>query len=142
MVERLLDVWSQPRGDELLDEPLSQRRVCCKDLGENRDGEEQEREHAEEPVVGQQGGELGPLVVQVLPQHRVRKAEHAVAALDGVESAQHVMPAPASPITYAPCGMIPTPARGGTVDGASGTIGTIRRGDARMGGSRMCSHGR
>ena len=52
--ERLFDVGPQPGTDELIEHLLPQLGVRAQQLGDGHHEEKQQREQAEEPVVGDQ----------------------------------------------------------------------------------------
>ena len=64
-----------------VDGVLPQLRVASQHPGQDRHPEQQQREDAEETVVGDERGLAPVIVVPVLLDHRVRESEHAMPAL-------------------------------------------------------------
>jgi hypothetical protein len=72
-------------GQRAVDELLLQRLVAGKREPEHGGEDQQQREEGEEPVVGDEGGEVPALVVGELVHHRDRHPEPPVPALVLVE---------------------------------------------------------
>jgi hypothetical protein len=83
-----------PRSDGGAGQPYRRRRACRR-RARSRSGK-----NTQEPLVGHQDSQLGPLVVQVIPQNGIRKADQAVAALEIVEPAECRAPTLLAAITY------------------------------------------
>ena len=80
----MLDRGSQRLRHDLVDQPLTQVRMICQHPGQDRHPEQQQREDAQESVVGDERGLPAARIVAVLLDHRVGEPQHAMLALQPV----------------------------------------------------------
>ena len=82
--QRVLDRGSQRLRHDLLDQPLTQVRMIGQHPGQYGHPEQQQREDAQESVVGDQRRLPAAVIVAVLLHHRVGEPQHTMRALQPV----------------------------------------------------------
>jgi hypothetical protein len=80
------------RRHDRVDEALTQSRVVGEHARHHRHPEQQQREYAQEAVVGDERGIAAAFVIGVLAQHRMREREHRAPPLCPVRPGQHPLP--------------------------------------------------
>ena len=82
--QRVLDRGSQRLRHDRGDQPLTQVRMICQHPRQHRHPEQQQREDAQESVVGDERRLPAALIVPVLLHHRVGEPQHTMLALQPV----------------------------------------------------------